>query len=108
VLEAVQPRFPCFKLAFKFPDERIVERFLESERWGVYFRVAAEGTLQAGDAVALEFRTPSRFPVPEVLRLTLSDKKSSEDLKRALAAEALPPDWRGKFSEMLRRCEDQP
>jgi MOSC domain-containing protein YiiM len=108
VLEAVQPRFPCFKLALKFSDERMVERFLESERWGVYFRVTAEGTLQAGDAVAREYRDPAGFPVPDVLRLMLSDKKSSEDLNRALAAEALPPDWRGKFSESLRRSEERP
>jgi MOSC domain-containing protein YiiM len=108
VLEAVQPRFPCFKLALKFEDEGIIERFLESGRWGVYFRVTVEGSLQAGDAVTWEYRDPARFPVPEVLRLTLSENKSSKDLKRALSAGSLPPEWRGKFSELLRRSEERP
>jgi MOSC domain-containing protein YiiM len=105
ILEAVQPRFPCFKLGMKFEDDGMIERFLDSGRWGVYFRVAEEGPLQAGDVVVWEHRDAARFPVPEVLRLMLSEDKSPEDLKRALSAGSLPPEWRGKFSEWLRRSE---
>lgn len=103
VLEAVQPRFPCFKLGLKFEDDSIVERFLDSERWGVYFRVVEEGVLSVGDEVVLVSRDPSRMPVPEVLRLMLAETPSPETLRRALTAKSLPSAWRDKFVGMLRR-----
>jgi MOSC domain-containing protein YiiM len=102
LLEAVQPRFPCFKLGLKFEDEGMIERFLESERWGVYFRVVAEGLLRAGDAAVREHRDPVRFPVPGILRLILSKTKTTEELKRALSVAALPPEWRAKFNQLLK------
>ncbi|MBI3566047.1 MAG: MOSC domain-containing protein, partial [Elusimicrobia bacterium] len=103
VLEAVQPRFPCFKLGLKFEDDSIVERFLDGGRWGVYFRVVDEGVLRAGDEVAPVRRDPARFPVPEMLRLASSKTPSAEALERALAAESLPPSWREKFAGRRRR-----
>lgn len=106
LLEAVQPRFPCFKLGLKFEDEGMIERFLESERWGVYFRVVSEGVLRAGDDAVLEHRDPARYPVPGLLRLLLSKTESPDELRRALSAPALPPEWRVKLTGLLRRIED--
>lgn len=106
LLEAVQPRFPCFKLGLKFQDAGMVERFLDSERWGVYFRVVTEGSLRAGDDAAWEHRDPARYPVPEVLRLMLSETKPPKELMRALSAASLPPEWRAKFTELLRRSTE--
>lgn len=106
LLEAVQPRFPCFKLGLKFEDEGMIERFLESERWGVYFRVVGEGVLRAGDAAVLEHRDPARYPVPGLLRLLLSKTVSPDELRRALTAAALPPEWRVKLTGLLRRIEN--
>lgn len=102
LLEAVQPRFPCFKLGLRFEDEGMIERFLESERWGVYFRVVEEGVLRAGAEVIPEHRDPARFPVPGLLRLLLSKGGSSEELNRALSAAALPPEWRTKIAGLLK------
>lgn len=105
-MEAVQPRFPCFKLGLKFQDAGMVERFLDSERWGVYFRVVTEGSLRAGDSVDWERRDPARYPVPELLRLMLSEAKPPEKLMRALSAASLPPEWRAKITELLRRSTE--
>jgi MOSC domain-containing protein YiiM len=105
VLEAVQPRFPCFKLGIKFEDNSIIERFLDSERWGVYFRVIEEGVIDVGEQVTPISRDPARFPVPEVLRLILSEKPEPEALRRGLAASGLPPQWRDKFTAMLGRMQ---
>lgn len=104
VLEAVQPRFPCFKLGLRFEDDSIIARFLESGRWGVYFRVVEEGVLSVGQEVVAVHRDPARVPVPEVLRLSTAETKSPERLRRALEARALPPEWRRKFSDQLRQA----
>lgn len=106
VFEAVQPRFPCFKLGLKFGDDSIIQRFLDSGRWGVYFRVVEEGVLAAGSEAARVSMDPARFPVPEVLRILLSGEKPRESIRRALSAQGLPPQWREKFTAMLGRQED--
>jgi MOSC domain-containing protein YiiM len=103
VFEAVQPRFPCFKLGIRFSDDEMIERFLESERWGVYFRVVEEGVLSTGDQAVWVHRDPARFSVPSILRLALAETKEPAELRRALSAVALPPDWRAKFSDALER-----
>ncbi|RZA26781.1 MAG: MOSC domain-containing protein [Proteobacteria bacterium] len=49
LLQATQPREPCFKLGIKFDDQSIIKAFMESDRPGVYFRVLKEGVIEAGD-----------------------------------------------------------
>ncbi|TBR25368.1 MOSC domain-containing protein, partial [bacterium] len=39
LLQAVQPRQPCWKLGMRFSDPKMVKRFHDSGLWGVYFRV---------------------------------------------------------------------
>jgi len=94
VLEAVQPRLPCFKLGLRFDDAGMVKRFLDSGRWGVYFRVLTPGALGAGDEGKWLRKDPARFPVPELARLYFSRDRDPEQLRRALSLAALPPQWR--------------
>lgn len=61
VLMAVQPRFPCAKLGLRFNDVGMTKRFAQALRHGIYFRVVEEGTVRAGDAIALV--KPSVLPV---------------------------------------------
>src|SRR2546425_9609233 len=51
VLEATNPRFPCFKLGIRFGREDIEDRFLQSGRSGFYFRVVREGDVAVGDLI---------------------------------------------------------
>src|SRR3989475_3585372 len=51
VLEATNPRFPCFKLGIRFGREDTLDRFLVSGRSGFYFRVTREGDVAAGDPI---------------------------------------------------------
>lgn len=94
VLEAVQPRLPCFKLAVRFGDPEIVKRFAESGRWGVYFRVLEEGEIGPGDEVSCIHRDAEHFPVPELARLYFARDKDAAAVSRALRVAALPPEWR--------------
>lgn len=53
VVQATQPRQPCFKLEFRFNDNRIVKQFVDSGFAGVYVRVLKTGKVQAGDSMKL-------------------------------------------------------
>ena len=106
-LEAVQPRFPCYKLGLRFNDAGMVARFLDSERWGVYFRVLKEGPVAAGDPVEWLYRDPARVPVPELIKLLRAPVSTAASLRRALSATALTPDWRDKLTDNLRKSEER-
>ncbi|RZA26850.1 MAG: MOSC domain-containing protein [Proteobacteria bacterium] len=59
LLQATQPREPCFKLGIKFDDQSIIKTFMESDRPGIYFRVLKEGVIEAGDELKLVERSRS-------------------------------------------------
>ena len=100
-LEATQPRLPCFKLGIRFGDPLMVKTFSESRRWGIYFRIAREGRIAAGDAVAVVRRDPARLPVYEVARVYLFDRANRQAMRLLAAHERLPPGWRDWFRKRL-------
>jgi MOSC domain-containing protein YiiM len=102
---AVQPRMPCYKLALRFGRSDILRRFTESERSGIYFSVLAEGEVGVGDEIVPLARSQSNLKVVDMARLYSSDRHNQELLKRAIATEQLPEDWRDYFQERLDRLE---
>jgi MOSC domain-containing protein YiiM len=48
IFEVTTPRLPCFKLALKFEDPHMVQRFFAAGRSGFYLSVVQEGTIEAG------------------------------------------------------------
>lgn len=53
VVQATQPRQPCFKLQYRFHDKAIVRKFVDSGFSGVYVRVLENGYVKAGDSMSL-------------------------------------------------------
>lgn len=53
VVQATQPRQPCFKLEFRFHDKQIVRKFVDSGFPGVYVRVLEKGSIKIGDTMKL-------------------------------------------------------
>ncbi len=51
LLEVVQPRLPCFKLALKMEDPTFVRRFAIASRPGAYLKILEEGEIGAGDEI---------------------------------------------------------
>lgn len=99
VLQAVQPRMPCFKLGIRFNDPGMIKRFMDSGRLGVYFRIVHEGTLKVGDDVSAVDRDPARFTLAELARMTGEGPRDPERVRTALSLDALPPEWREELGE---------
>lgn len=53
VVQAAQPRQPCFKLEFRFHDKAIIRKFVDSGFSGVYVRVLEKGRIYVGDKMEL-------------------------------------------------------
>jgi len=49
IVQVTQPRQPCFKLEFRFNDNRIVRQFIDSGFAGAYVRVLKKGNVKTDD-----------------------------------------------------------
>jgi len=106
-VKVTQPRMPCYKLAIRFERNDIIKRFLVSERTGFYLSVLKEGEVGAGDEFELLERNTADVRVVDVIRLYSSDKRDLDLLRRAIASESLPNNWREHFRERLRKLNEK-
>lgn len=100
-----QPRMPCYKLGIRFGRDDIIKRFLASGRSGLYFSVAREGTVAAGDEVEILERAEQRFSIAEMNHLYRDERTNADLMRRALQVAALPESWRGWLRERLEKLE---
>lgn len=103
IVMARQTRTPCYKLAAKFQRDDMIERFLVSQRSGVYFSVEKEGTVASGDSFEFLTRAPEAITIAEMNQLIATDRYNRALLEKAIATPDLPEDWREHFSERLAR-----
>ncbi len=105
VLEAIQPREPCHKLEIVFDDKNFQPKYMESGRWGVYFRVIEEGFIQQGAKIELIEKQKQAVPINEMLRIKFFDKKNISGIEKILLVEALVPKWRERFEKLLSEAK---
>jgi MOSC domain-containing protein YiiM len=98
-----EPRMPCYKLGIKFGRADIVKRFLASRRSGFYFAVVQEGMVTVGDSIELIGRDQQDISVTDVARLYAFGKDDLKTMRRAIALEALPENWKGYFQHQLEK-----
>ena len=91
VLEACQPRLPCFKLGVRMEDPRFPSRFVQAARWGAYFRIVREGELTAGDEIRSVARPDHGVALGRIAGVYHEDHGAAAKL---LAAPQLPEGWR--------------
>jgi MOSC domain-containing protein YiiM len=102
-LMVTQPRLPCYKLGLKFGRDDILKRFLHSGMTGFYFSVLDEGEVAAGDLIKLLHRDDHQVKVADITRLYGQDKYNLDLLRRGVAVEALPEEWRDYFQQRIMR-----
>lgn len=102
-VEVSQPRQPCWKLARRWGRKDLALRVIATGRTGWYFRVRAEGWVEAGQPLTLADRPHPAWPVSRA-----NDVMHHRKADRAAAAElaAVPPlaaSWR---DALLRRVQN--
>jgi MOSC domain-containing protein YiiM len=105
-LVVTQPRMPCYKLGIKFGRMDIIEKFINSQRPGIYYRVLEEGELGAGDSIELLYRDKNNVSINDIVSLYINDHYDGENLskmQKATKLEFLPERWRIYFGQKIAR-----
>jgi len=100
-LIATQPRMPCYKLGIRFGRPDIIKRFLDSRLTGVYFAVAQEGDIGAGDTLELVSRDSNHVTIADITSLYVRETSDLDLLQRAIQHPALHASWRDYFQQRL-------
>ena len=96
LLQATEPRVPCFKLNLRMGDSRFGRRFLRAGRPGAYLRIVEEGEVGAGDAVEIVRRPEHDVTMRLMMHAALVDK---DRLPELLGAPDLTAEWREWIEE---------
>ncbi len=102
-LMVTQPRLPCYKLGIKFGREDMLKQFLRSGMTGFYFAVLEEGEVAAGDSISLLHGDEHQIKVADIVRLYRQDKYNLDLMRRVVAVEALPEEWRDYFQQRIEK-----
>jgi ferredoxin-NADP reductase/MOSC domain-containing protein YiiM/ferredoxin len=101
VFEVTQPRVTCYRVGIRMNDPRIPALLVSHRRPGFYFRVLAEGEVQAGDEIVKLAAGPEQMTVAEVDALLYLPGHPRQQLLRALRIPALSPGWQVSFRALL-------
>lgn len=102
LFEVTQPRVTCYRVGIRTNEPRMPALLTGSGRPGFYFRVLQEGMVGAGDEIVKVGEAKERMTVAEINALLYSPNHPRDQLKRAIAIEALSPGWRSSFEALLR------
>ncbi len=99
LLQVVQPRLPCSKLALRMGDPLFVKAFTKARRPGAYLRILEEGEMTPGDAVRVVHRPTHDVSVGVVADAYTIDRTL---LARVLTAgDDLTIDWQERIQRRL-------
>lgn len=91
---------PCYKLGIRFDRPDMVKKFWQSGRSGIYFSIAAEGDVAAGDPIERLTHDEDGISVADVVALYRGEKNDPDLLERALRA-PLTGSWKKEISSRL-------
>ena len=102
VVQATQPRQPCFKLGVRFRSQKVVREFIEFGNAGVYLRVIKIGNVQIGDSFKLIERNKTGLSFRKVFQMIYSNDFSVEEVKEAVADPLLAESCRNDLIKIWR------
>ncbi len=103
LVEISQGRQPCWKLGHRFGIATVPATVVTTRRSGWYYRVIEEGSVAAGDALALVERPLPEWSVERVFHLLIggAGKREPEALRALAAMDALATSWRARAEKLL-------
>jgi MOSC domain-containing protein YiiM len=103
VVQVSQPRQPCGTLAARYGRNDLIKLVADSGMTGLYFRVLAEGLVQAGDVISLVERDAHGVTVDFANHIFYHDHRDRNGIEKVLAVPALSLSWQRSFQELRNK-----
>ncbi len=100
IVQASEPRAPCFKLGIKFGSQSIIKEFLNLPYTGVYIRIIKEGLVKNNDSVILKEKAKDSLSLSEVFSL-YTGSENIELIKKAIAIPQLSQGYKRHLSKYI-------
>ena len=103
VVQASEPRLPCYKLGAKYNDLKMIKQFMDIGRPGVYFRVLEEGLIDRGDQLTLLDGEDLKLSILEMFHLNKGGKKDIERIREVIEIKSLSLECRTHLESIVTK-----
>lgn len=103
LVQVTIPREPCYKLGYRFGNQKIIEEFIEHGKPGSYLRVIKPGEVSKGDLFQLVEKAQDSLSIGELFSLIYAKEKEQVLIDRALRCEFLPRRTKDKLSRYHKK-----
>ena len=101
LLQACQPRNPCWKIDERFGCQGMAAFIVAQRITGWYWRVVQPGLVEPGDALELAQRTPRAATLREALDTWHAPQPSVGDLQRLAQTPGIAAHWRSRIEQRV-------
>ena len=102
LVQISQYREPCYKLGYKFGDQKVIQQFIDRGNGGTYLSILEEGEVNVKDPFILVNRLEKSITVAALFELVYAEIKDPDLLKIASLSNALSPKKREWFASFLK------
>ncbi|WP_296314434.1 MOSC domain-containing protein [Winogradskyella sp. UBA3174] len=102
LVQITQPREPCFKFAYKFGSETVLQQFIDHGYSGMYVKVIEEGDVKKGDTLKLVEKANESISIFQLFELLYAENKNKEHINLMLKTDALPKDFKRRLKFFMR------
>jgi MOSC domain-containing protein YiiM len=102
LVQISQYREPCYKLGYKFGDQKVIQQFIDRGNGGTYLSILEEGEVNVKDPFILVNRLEKSITVAALFQLVYAEIKDPDLLKIASLSNALSPKKREWFASFLK------
>ncbi len=102
LVQISQYREPCYKLGYKFGDQKVIQQFIDRGNGGTYLSILEEGEVNVKDPFILVNRLEKSITVAALFQLVYAEIKDPDLLKIASISNALSPKKREWFASFLK------
>ncbi|MEU7893999.1 MOSC and FAD-binding oxidoreductase domain-containing protein [Nonomuraea sp. NPDC049152] len=101
LFEVTQPRVTCYRVGLRLGEPQMAALLVSRRRPGFYFRVIEEGEVEAGQEIVKVSSGPEGMTVAEIDAVLYLQRRTREQVERALRIPALSPGWQGSMRTLL-------
>jgi MOSC domain-containing protein YiiM len=86
----------------------ILEKFVNSRRPGIYYKVLKEGELEAGDNIKLLYKDKNNVTINDIVSLYINDRNDEgriSKMKKASKLKFLPEPWKIYFGQKITQLQ---